>query len=125
MILALRKLRMTAAEIAETLTMPLSTVSVLLRRNGVGRLGRIEGGAGKRVGGRRLGAYRGARTDLNGKRRGTIGWEYVHVAVDDHSRLAYVEVLPDERAATAIGFLHRALALLRPLRHYRRTRTHR
>jgi transposase InsO family protein len=137
LILALRKLRMTAAEIAETLAMPLSTVSVLLRRNGVGRLGRIgleqpvryersrpgelvhidvkklgriEGGAGKRVGGRRLGAYRGARTDLNGRRRGTIGWEYVHVAVDDHSRLAYVEVLPDERAVTAIGFLHRAVA---------------
>jgi transposase InsO family protein len=76
----------------------------------VKKLGRIEGGAGKRVGGRRLGAYRGARTDLDGKRRGTIGWEYVHVAVDDHSRLAYAEVLPDEKAVTAIGFLDRAVA---------------
>jgi hypothetical protein len=128
---------MTAAVIAEVLAMPLSTVSVVLKRNGLGRLGRIgleqpvryersrpgelvhidvkklgriEGGAGKRVGGRRLGAYRGARTDLNGKRRGTIGWEYVHVAVDDHSRLAYAEVFPDEKAITAIGFLHRAIA---------------
>jgi transposase InsO family protein len=136
-IVGLRQLRMTAAEIAEVLAMPLSTVSVVLKRNGLGRLGRlgleqpvryersrpgelvhidvkklgrIEGGAGKRVGGRRLGAYRGARTDLNGKRRGTIGWEYVHVAVDDHSRLAYAEVLPDEKAVTAIGFLHRAIA---------------
>jgi transposase InsO family protein len=136
-IVGLRHLRMTAAEIAEVLAMPLSTVSVVLKRNGLGRLGRIgleqpvryersrpgelvhidvkklgriEGGAGKRVGGRRLGAYRGARTDLNGKRRGTIGWEYVHVAVDDHSRLAYAEVLPDEKAVTAISFLHRAIA---------------
>ena len=116
--------------------MPLSTVSAVLKRNGVGRLGRlgleqpvryersrprelvhidvkklgrIEGGAGKRVGGRRLGAYRGSRTDPEGKRRGVIGWEYVHVAVDDYSRLAYVEVLTDERAATAVAFLRRAL----------------
>jgi transposase len=128
-VLALRGLRMTAAEIAETLSMPLSTVSAVLTRSGMARLGRIgleqpvryersrpgelvhidvkklgriEGGAGKRVGGRRLGAYRGARADLNGKRRGTIGWEYVHVAVDDYSRLAYAEVLPDEKIPTAI-----------------------
>jgi transposase InsO family protein len=139
-IVSLRQLRMTAAEIAETLAMPLSTVSAVLRRSGLGRLGRIglepavryersrpgelihidvkklgriEGGAGKRVGGRRLGAYRGARTDLNGKRRGTVGWEYVHVAIDDYSRLAYAEVLPDEKAVTAIGFLHRAVAFYR------------
>jgi transposase InsO family protein len=134
-IVALRRLRMTAAEIAETLSMPLSTVSAVLRRNGIGRLGRIglepaaryersrpgelvhidikklgriEGGAGKRVGGRLPGAYRGSRIDRDGHRRGVIGWEYVHVAVDDHSRLAYAEVLADEKAATAIGFLRRA-----------------
>jgi transposase InsO family protein len=139
-ILALRRLRMTAAEIAETLAMPLSTVSVVLKRNGVGRLGRIglepvvryersrpgelvhidvkklgriQDGAGKRVGGRTAGQYRPRRTDLHGSRRGTIGWEYVHVAVDDHSRLAYVEVLPDEKASTAIGFLRRAVAYYR------------
>ena len=139
-IVKLRKLRMTAAEIAETLSMPLSTVSVVLRRQGLGRLGRIgleqpvryersrpgelvhidikklgriEGGAGKRVGGRRPGSYRPRRTDAAGSIRGTIGWEYVHVAVDDHSRLAYAEVLPDEKAATAIAFLRRALAFYR------------
>jgi transposase InsO family protein len=136
-IVSLRRLRMTAAEIAETLAMPLSTVSVVLKRNGMGRLGRIgleqpvryersrpgelvhidvkklgriEGGAGKRVGGRAPGRYRPRRTDANGSRRGTIGWEFVHVAVDDFSRLAYVEVLADEKAATAIGFLQRAIA---------------
>jgi transposase InsO family protein len=136
-IVALRQLRMTAAEIAEALTMPLSTVSAVLARRGMGRLGRIglerpvryerrrpgelvhidvkklariEGGAGKRVGGRIPGRYRPRRSDGRGSRRGTIGWEYVHVAVDDYSRLAYAEVLPDERATSAVGFLERALA---------------
>jgi transposase InsO family protein len=135
-IVGLRQLRMTAAEIAETLAMPLSTVSVVLKRNGLGRLGRIgleqpvryersrpgelvhidikklgriEGGAGKRVGGRLPGAHRPRRSDGTGSRRGTIGWEFVHVAVDDYSRLAYAEVLTDEKATTAIGFLQRAI----------------
>ena len=63
----------------------------------VKKLGRIEGGAGKRVADgtpryRRHAARRGRQP------RGTIGWEYVHVAVDDYSRLAYAEVLPDEKA---------------------------
>jgi len=136
-IVALRQLRMTAAEIAETLAMPLSTVSAVLTRNGLGKLGRIglepavryersrpgelvhidikklgriEGGAGKRVGGRLTGAGRPRRRDAAGRDRGTIGWEFVHVCVDDYSRLAYAEVLPDEKATTAIGFLQRALA---------------
>jgi len=137
LIVGLRQLRMTAAEIAEILAMPLSTVSVILKRQGLGRLGRIgleqpvryehtrpgelvhidvkklgriEGGAGKRVAARIPGRYRPRRLDAAGSRRGTIGWEYVHVAVDDHSRLAYAEVLPDERATTAVAFLGRALA---------------
>ena len=135
-IVALRRLRMTAAEIAETLTMPLSTVSAVLKRQGMGRLGligleqqvryersrpgelvhvdvkklgRIEGGAGWRVRDRRQ-HYNRTFTDKAGKRRRTVGWEYVHIAVDDHSRLAYAEVLPDEKAATAAGFLRRAVA---------------
>jgi Integrase core domain. len=136
-IVGLRQLRMTAAEIAETLAMPLSTVSVVLKRNGLGRLGRIgleqavryersrpgelvhidikklgriQGGAGKRVGGRTAGAGRPRKRDAAGRDHGTIGWEFVHVAVDDHSRLAYVEVLGDEKATTAIGFLRRAVS---------------
>jgi transposase InsO family protein len=136
-IVKLRHLRMTAAEIAETLAMPLSTVSAVLTRSGIGRLGRIglepavryersrpgelihvdikklgriEGGAGHRVGGR-LGSKGQRRAyDATGRRHGTAGWEFVHVAVDDYSRLAYAEVLPDERATTAAGFLRRALA---------------
>ncbi len=137
-ICALRRLRLTAAEIAERLSMPVSTVSAVLKREGLGKrsrleppepvnryersrpgelvhidvkkLGRIEGGPGKRITGR-LGSRRGpTRTDATGVRRGLIGWESVHVAVDDFSRLAYVEVLPDETAATATGFLERAVA---------------
>jgi transposase InsO family protein len=136
-IVSLRQLRMTGAEIAETLAMPLSTVSAILKRRGMGRLGRIgveqpvryelsrpgelvhvdvkklgriEGGAGKRVGGRLPGRYRPRRRDASGSARGTIGWEFVHVAVDDYSRLAYAEVLPNEQATTAVAFLRRAIA---------------
>jgi transposase InsO family protein len=137
LIVALRKLRFTAAEIAETLEMALSTVSGILRRCGLGRLGRIgleqpiryerarpgelvhldvkrlgriQGGAGKRVRDGLRKHYNYRRIDAEGRRRLTVGWEYVHIAVDDHSRLAYAEVLPDEKAQTAIGFLRRAQA---------------
>jgi transposase len=136
-IVRLRQLRMTAAEIAETLLMPLSTVSAVLKREGVGRLGRIglepplryqhtqpgelvhidvkklgriEGGAGKRVTAGIKRNPRRTRVDADGVERKIIGWEYVHIAIDDHSRLAYAEVLPDEKATTIIGFLRRAVA---------------
>jgi transposase InsO family protein len=135
-IVLLRQLRMTASEIAETLAMPHSTVSAVLKRNGVGRLGRLGleparryersrpgelvhidikklgrfEAAGKRVGFRITHAGTPRRRDAHGHDRGITGSEYVHVAVDDYSRLAYAEVLRDERAATAIGFLRRALA---------------
>jgi transposase InsO family protein len=139
-IAALRRLRFTAAEIAELLDMALSTVSGILARLGMGRLGRlgleqphryersrpgelvhidvkklgrIQGGAGKRVRGGTHSHYNPTVTDREGKRRNTVGWEYVHIAVDDHSRLAYAEVLPDEKATTAISFLRRASAFYR------------
>jgi hypothetical protein len=76
----------------------------------VKKLGRIEGGAGKRVRGGTHSHYNRSHTDAAGRRRNTVGWEYVHVAVDDYSRLAYVEVLDDEKGATAAGFLRRAIA---------------
>ena len=140
MIAKLRRLRMTAAEIAETLSMPLSTVSGILTRIGMGRLGRlglepavryersrpgelvhvdvkklgrIVGGAGKRWRNNGYQHYTGSYTDAAGRVHAKAGWEYVHVAVDDHSRLAYAEVLPDEKAATAVGFLCRAVAFYR------------
>jgi transposase InsO family protein len=134
-ICALRRLRMTAVEIAEVLGMAETTVSGILTRSGLGKLGRlgmepaqryersrpgelvhidvkklgrIEGGYGKRFrGGRRHYATR--RTDREGVRRHTVGWECVHVCVDDATRFAYAEVLADERATTAVGFLRRAV----------------
>jgi transposase InsO family protein len=105
-IVLLRQLRMTAAEIAETLRMPLSTVSVVLRRQGLGRLGRI--GLEQPI--RYERSRPGELVHIDVSRTGIAGWEYVHVAVDDYSRLAYVEVLADEKATTAAGFLGRAIA---------------
>jgi transposase InsO family protein len=129
LILSLRELRFTGPEIAETLGMPLSTVSAVLARNGLGKLPPLAreepansyerpkpgelvhvdvkklakiGRPGHRVHGDRTTRSRG------------VGWEFVHVAVDDATRLAYVEVLPDEQAVTAVGFLRRAMA------HFRR-----
>jgi len=65
----------------------------------VKKLGRVPAGGGWRVHGR--------SEEVRG--RGN-GWDYVHVAIDDHTRLAYAEVLPDERAASCAGFLTRAAA---------------
>lgn len=139
-IVVLRRLRFTAAEIAEVLGMAVSTVSCVLTRSGMGRLGRIgleppvryertragelvhldvkklgriEGGAGKRVRGLKRQHYNPRLTDPGGIVRRTVGWEYVHIAVDDYSRLAYAEVLPDEKAQTAAAFLRRAVAFYR------------
>jgi transposase InsO family protein len=136
-VIKLRCLRFTAAEIAETLAMPLSTVSGILTRSGLGRLGRlgleqpvryersrpgelvhvdvkklgrIERGAGKRWRDGLRQHYTGSYTDAAGRVRRKAGWEYVHISVDDYSRLAYAEVLPDEKATTAVGFLRRAIA---------------
>jgi transposase InsO family protein len=135
---ALRRLHMTAAEIAEVLAMPLSTVSAVLLREGLGKrsrlappepanryerrragelvhidikkLGRITVPGHAVTGNRRQRADRTRVGSPTGRPVGTAGWEFVHVAVDDHSRLAYAEVLRDETAAGAIAFLRRALA---------------
>jgi transposase InsO family protein len=136
-IAALRRLRMTGAEIAECLGMAVSTVSGILSRIGMGRLGRlglepaeryerarpgellhidvkklgrIHQGAGHRFTGQ-PGQRRaaGSRIDAHGHRRNLAGWEYVHIAIDDATRLAYVEVLTDEKAITAAAFLRRAV----------------
>jgi transposase InsO family protein len=139
-IAALRRLRFTGAQIAELLSMPLSTVSGILTAIGLGRLGRlglepaqryererpgelvhidvkklgrIQGGAGKRVRDGLRQHYNPQRTDAAGVRRHTVGWEYVHIAIDDATRLAYAEVLADEKAITAVAFLRRALAFYR------------
>ena len=116
-IAALRRLRMTGAEIAECLRMPHSTVSAVLTRIGLGKLSGLEPAEPanryerKRPGEllhtdtKKLGRI--ARpdhrvTDNRRKRHHGIGWEYVHVCVDDATRPAYVEVLEDEVSANAL-----------------------
>jgi transposase InsO family protein len=133
----LRRLRMTGAEIAECLGMALSTVSAVLARIGLGKLSRLEPleppnryerrhpGELLHIDVKKLGVINGAgwrvtgnRTSQNANRRqrrkgGPAGWEFVHVCVDDATRLAYAEVLADEKATTAVAFLRRALAFYR------------
>jgi transposase len=126
-IAALRRLRMTGAEIAECLDMALSTVSGILTRVGMGKLGRLglepavryersRPGELIHIDVKKLGriARPGwrvtGRANRHQSKTNKPGWEFVHVCVDDATRLAYVEVLDDERATSAIGFLRRAVA---------------
>src|SRR3954453_2635530 len=138
----LRRLRMTAAEIAFCLDMALSTVSAVLQRVGLGKLSRLEppeppnryerrhagelvhvdvkklgriaeGRAGPRIHGNRRLQRSPRKRDAAGRDRKLVGWEFVHVCVDDATSLAYVEVLGDEKATTAVAFLRRAVAFYR------------
>jgi transposase InsO family protein len=133
---ALRRLRMTASEIAEVLGLPLSTVSLWLRRIGLGKRSRLEPpqpanryerrqpgelvhvdikqlgrisqrGAGHRVLGHRASQY---HSRVNGRSTRFTGHEYLHVMIDDHSRLAYAEVLDGLTARCAVAFFRRAVA---------------
>ena len=130
-IAALRHDRATSPQIARALAMPVATVVVVLRRLGLNRLpplhappptpvvryerarpGELLHDDTKRLGrfavvGHRITGDRAVR----GPRRRT-GWEYLHVAVDDASRLAYGELLPDERGAASAAFVQRAAAWL-------------
>jgi transposase InsO family protein len=123
-----RDYRMTGEEIAERLRLPRSTVANHLRRLGLGRLAALEPSEPARRYNRaragelvhldvkKLARFRRIGHRITGDRRGQsegAGWEFVHVAVDDASRLAYVEVLPDERRQSVTGFLVRALRWFR------------
>ncbi len=130
-IAALRRLRMTGAEIAECLGMALSTVSGILTDIGLGKLSRLgppeppnryersRPGELIHIDIKKLGRIgkNGPGHRVRGTRKGTrsrgAGWEFVHVCVDDATRLAYVEVLGDEKAKTCVGFLRRAVAFYR------------
>jgi len=123
----LRRQRLTGPQIARRLGLPLSTVGGILRRLGLGRLAALEPrppvvryqrerpGELLHIDSKKLGRIAGIGHRITGRRSGMInrhrglGWEALHVAVDDASRLSYSEILPDERKASATAFLDRAL----------------
>jgi transposase InsO family protein len=124
----LRHRRQTALQIARRLGVPRSTVAAVLKRRGLERLSKLtpkppvvryereRPGELLHLDIKKLGRIRGVGHRIHGNRRTRqrgIGWEFVHVCIDDHSRVAYVEVLPDERGETATAFLHRAVRWFR------------
>ena len=127
-IAALRRLRFTGIVIAELLGMAETTVSGILKQIGMGRLGRLglepearyeksRPGELIHIDVKKLGRIvrpghrvTGRASQWGQRRAYSSGWEFVHVCIDDATRLAYAEVLDDEKATTAVGFLRRALA---------------
>jgi transposase InsO family protein len=120
----LRRQRLSGPQIARKLGRPVSTVGLALRRQGLGRLAALEPrppviryqranpGELLHLDTKKLGRIDGIGHRMTGDRTGPrrrSGWEILHVAIDDAARLAYSEVLPDEKKASAIAFLDRAL----------------
>jgi transposase InsO family protein len=125
-IVALRRQRLTAPAIAQRLHRPVSTIGLVLRRAGLGRLGALDPkpaiiryqrekpGELIHIDIKKLGRIDGIGHRITGDRAGQsnkrgTGWEYIHVAVDDASRLAYTELLPTERKESAVAFTARAI----------------
>ena len=122
----LRRERLSGPRIARRLGLPVSTVGAVLRRLGLGRLKalderpetvryeRAQPGELIHIDTKKLGRIDGAGHRITGDRRGHrargAGWEYLHVAIDDCSRLAYTELLSAETADVCAGFLSRAAA---------------
>ncbi len=129
-VISLRRQRWTGRHIAQAVGLSPATISRILRRAGLNRIRDLEPArplrryehaspgdllhldikklgrflrAGHRVTGDRSRASRGA------------GWEFVHVAIDDHSRLAFSQILPDERSHSAVAFLDAAVGYYRSL----------
>lgn len=126
----LRRRRLTGAAIARRLGLPRSTVADWLRRLGMNRLAplspkppvvryeRARAGEIIHVDTKKLGRFNAVGHRITGDegrriRARHIGWDFVHVAIDDATRLAYVEVAPDETGASATAFMARALAWYR------------
>jgi transposase InsO family protein len=120
-----RRQRLSGPAIARQLVMPVSTVGSVLRRLGLGKLAALEPrppvvryqrerpGELIHVDTKKLGRIEAVGHRITGDRRDTrrgAGWEAVHVCIDDASRLAYSEVLADERKTSAVPFLERAVA---------------
>ncbi len=130
LILELRRSKLTGAAIATQLRVPRSTVARILSKAGLGRLKYLEppslpvryewGRPGDLIhlDVKKLGRFTRIGHRITGDRSGrnprrAPGWEFVHVCVDDFTRLAYVEVLEDEKGPTTVGFIRRALAWFR------------
>jgi transposase InsO family protein len=129
-IMALRRQRLTGAQIARDLAVSPATVSRVLRRHGLSRIRDLEPPEPVRryereqpgelihIDIKKLGRFARTGHRITGDRtrqssgRG-IGWEYLHLAVDDHSRLAYSEIHPDETRASCLAFLFNALRFFR------------
>ena len=120
-----RRQRWSSRRIAQYYQLPISTVVTEIRRLGLNRLSSLEPprpvvryererpGELVHLDIKKLGKIGRVGHRIHGNRRTRvtgIGWEYTHVAIDDHSRLAYSEVLADETAETTAGFLRRAVA---------------
>lgn len=124
LVVKLRRSRLTAKQIARQLRMTRTTVARALVRNGLSRLRSLEPpqpinryqwpepGDLIHLDIKKLGKIKGVGHRITGDKRRRargIGWEFAHVCVDDASRLAYVEILDDEKGKTAAGFLERAV----------------
>ena len=124
-ILALRRRRLSGPAIARQLGRPVATVGLILRRHRLARLAaldpkptivryqRAQPGELIHIDIKKLGRIDGIGHRITGDRRGQkrgIGWDFLHVCIDDASRLAYTEILPDERKESAVAFLERAIA---------------
>jgi transposase InsO family protein len=126
----LRRQRYTGKQIAAHLTLSPATVSRILKRRGLNKLSALEPAEPVRryererpgeivhIDIKKLGRFNGVGHRITGDRKGQsngrgIGWEYLHLAIDDHSRVAYSEILPDEKRRSCLRFLFNALRFFR------------
>jgi transposase InsO family protein len=129
-IVELRRRRLTQAHIAASLSVSPSTVGRVLRRAGLSRLRDLEPsepvvryehekpGDLVHIDTKKLGRIERMSHRITGNRRDTAagaGWEYLFVAIDDHSRIGFTDLYPDERKASAIQFLENTVAYFRSL----------
>jgi transposase InsO family protein len=128
---ALRRQRWTGKRIAMTVGSSAATVSRVLRRLGISKMKALEPaepvrryqrehpgelihidikklGRFERIG-HRITGDRAHRSDRHGRSK-RAGWEFVHVCIDDASRIAFSQILPDEKKESAVAFLHAAIA---------------
>jgi transposase InsO family protein len=122
----LRRARHTGKQIAADLRLSPATVSRILRRLGLNRLSALEPAEPVRryererpgemihIDIKKLGRFARAGHRVTGNRQGCrnagAGWEFVHVAIDDHSRIAFARIMPNEKKRSATAFLKAALA---------------